>query len=196
MALAAGTRGEGAYANSIWQTGGLTADGQQAAGGWVPHDWGNIQGPGTPVNGAKPNCGDWGIVGIPGSTEACLPPDKSPSSDEGSTQSGGASGAPGSGSTARGSLGALEAMGGMRPGGADWSTLANAGQTGGSGLVNGLTGGGAVMASDAPVDPSTASQMPPDIATGQTLVGPGADRQGLGRHIPPSIAALLKPKVY
>lgn len=195
MALAAGTRGEGAYANSIWQTGGQTADGQQAVGGWVPHDWGNI-GNGALTMPRDPGCGDFGIVNDPNAMSKCLPPDKAPASDGGSTQSGGASGAPGSGSTPRGSLGALEAMGGMRPGGADWSTLANAGHTGAMGDVSGLAGGGAVMASDAPVDPNTASQMPPDIATGQTLVGPGADRQGLGRHIPPSIAALLKPKVY
>lgn len=87
-------------------------------------------------------------------------------------------------------------MGGVRAGGADWASLAGAGQMGALPDTQGGPSGGAVMDINAPVDPATSTAMPPNIATGQTLAGPGADRQGLGKHIPPSIAALLKPKVY
>ncbi len=48
----------------------------------------------------------------------------------------------------------------------------------------------------APVAPASPTEMPPDLAGGQNMTDGYTGRGSIGGRLPPSLAALLKPKVY
>jgi hypothetical protein len=47
-----------------------------------------------------------------------------------------------------------------------------------------------------PVAPPAPTELPPDLAGGQSLSGQYDGRGGIGSRMPPSLAGLLKNKVY
>jgi hypothetical protein len=98
---------------------------------------------------------------------------------------------------------AMMGSGASRPsGGGGGGSLAGlsglAGGAGGGGPQIGMGAGGGnpvdVAAPEEPMGPMDLGG--PGQAGGQMLSGPTTGRRGLGQRVPPSLAALLKPKVY
>jgi hypothetical protein len=71
------------------------------------------------------------------------------------------------------------------------------GGSGGAGMV-GMAGGSGSLPIDSapPEDPITAHTGGSQETGPMALIGPGGLRSGLGSRLPPSLAALLKPRVY
>lgn len=103
----------------------------------------------------------------------------------GTGNSGGTMRYPGGGSGGRSGGGGLEGLG----------ALAGMGKIS-AGTVGAPAGGSAPIDVDPPEDPMTPQGMGSAVGGGQELEAPGAPRSGLGNRLPPSLAALLKPKVY
>ncbi len=110
----------------------------------------------------------------------------------GAPAGGGGSGSP--------SLTAMRSLAGMAPGGDGGGAIGGLGVMGPGapasiGALDG-SGAGQPLASTPPETPNAPAQMPPDMNGQQYLTGPSAGRQSIGNRVPPSLAALLKPRVY
>ncbi len=96
------------------------------------------------------------------------------------------------------SLGAMRSLAGMSSPSSGMSVggLGATSVGAGAGVGLDMSGAGNPIASTPPQAPGSSTDLPPNLAGGQSLNAPGADRQGLGQRVPPSLAAMLKPKVY
>ena len=114
---------------------------------------------------------------------------------------GGAGGSGGGGNGGGGAAGVMPYSGASKPSGRSGGSLEGLAGLAGMGSIS-AGQVGAPGAGDAPIDvdpaiePMTPQGMGNAVGGGQMIEAPGSLRGGLGNRMPPSLAALLKPKVY
>lgn len=189
-----GQLGTGAYAGMEW---GQTTDAQGSKiNGWIPS---GVKVGASGITDSQTGCGNHsggGYIGEGmGAGGACLPGGGSPNGAGGSYSFPNGAGGGGGGSASDGGgggLGGSPSLKGLQDAAGTNPTAVQSAPQGGIGL--GPTMGGAL---DIPA-PEQGLNAPSfgDANPTQQLTGPGGGRSGLGQRVPPSLAALLKYKVY